>query len=78
MPLVALRISYVFVEDGRAGGDCDLDIDLPAGWSRTPNGVSGVLGAAPTQVAFRTAPYRSEWTGRLIVAADRVRDGAGG
>jgi hypothetical protein len=72
---VSARISYVFLEDGRAGGACDVEIDVPCGWRRTSDGVVGRLGKAPVVVGFRTAPYRSEWTGRLIVSAERVADG---
>jgi len=72
---VVFDVHYRFVEDGRTGQECPATVVAPSGFTQLPDGsFAGRLGHSPVEFTLSTAPYSSEWTGRLV-ADGRIVDG---
>lgn len=70
-----VRLRYVFLEDGRSGATCDMDITAPESFSTVDTvsgGFRGVLTRDPVTFSFATAPYEADWSGKLAIACELV------
>lgn len=70
---VVVTIAYRFIEDDRLGDHADLKIVAPAGFVSIDGGggFEGVLKRGEeARFTFESAPYDSNWSGRLIVNGD--------
>ena len=76
--LVDVRIQYRLVEDDRVGDQVELSIDAPAAFERV-QGTDCYRGTIhrgrDIQVNFKSEPYDSIWSCKLIVDADIATDG---
>lgn len=69
---VALTIEYRFVEDGRSGEQCAVDVVAPQGFTRTTDAGKfvGRLTREPVDFQLTTHAYSGEWTGRLVATSE--------
>lgn len=75
--VVDVRVRYVFVEDGRSGEACELDVDAPDGFDvvdADKGWYRGELGHDPVEFRFRSGAYRADWSGKLSVKADPAEE----
>lgn len=70
--LAQIRLRYVFLEDDRAGEDCELEIVPPPGFDAADKGFVGNLTHDPVVFTCTSAAYDHDWTGRLVAVADLV------
>lgn len=70
--LAKVRLRYVFLEDDRAGEECDLDVVPPPGFDAADKGFVGNLTHDPVVFTCTSAAYDHDWTGRLVAVADLV------
>lgn len=74
--LVKVYIRYMFVEDDRTGEKAELEVVPPPGFDGGDGKFHGTLRRSErVKFAFKTQPYRADWSGRLITEAD-ILDGA--
>ncbi len=63
---VSARLVYRFLEDGKAGEKCGLNITAPSEFTETAIGeYRGLLGRARSVFRLTTDFYDSDWTGRI-------------
>lgn len=77
LPLSAaeVRLRYVFLEDGRSGAECAMDIAAPDSFTTVdgvPGGFRGELTDEPVIFSFTTAPYEADWSGKLAIACELI------
>jgi hypothetical protein len=64
---VNIGLWYRFVEDGRTGEECVVEVVAPPGFTATGKGwFTGQLGHDPVAFTVTTAPYSADWTGRFM------------
>jgi hypothetical protein len=69
-PVVA-HLLYRFIEDGRAGRPCILEIEAPAGFTEgEPGRFSGTLTRSPSAFEVVSDPYSADWTARLTASCE--------
>jgi hypothetical protein len=76
-----VRISFrsQFYEDGRPGARCHIDVTPPSGFSPIPDSsvtFEGILGYRAKTFIVHSAPYRSDWTCRVVTEAEALLDPA--
>lgn len=77
--LVAVELQYRFQEDERSGAACKAFVKRPPafGWDGPAGGrLVGELGDEPARFVLNTASYSSDWTGRLAVEVELVKERA--
>ena len=74
--LIEVYIRYKFLEDDRAGEEAELEVVTPPGFDGGDGKFYGILRRRERAIfKFKTQPYRADWSGRLITAAE-IMDGA--
>ena len=75
---IRIRFRYAFDEDGHLGEECEISVDLAAGFEVDADddakGFAALGDLGHEEIVFRveSAPYASEWSGQLIVSADPI------
>ena len=74
--LIEVYIRYKFLEDDRAGEEAEMEVVTPPGFDGGDGKFYGILRRRERAIfTFKTQPYRADWSGRLITAAE-ISDGA--
>lgn len=62
---------YRFIEDGRVGHQCPIDIDWPEGFQGMPDGsFRARIDHLPATIGFQSTPYPGDWSARLRVSCE--------
>jgi len=69
-----VRVSYRFMEDERAGEHCPLTFAGPLGDTDEDGWMQVIVGRENLEFGFTSDRYESDWTGRLAVSAEIVRE----
>jgi hypothetical protein len=72
-----IRISFALDEDGRRGDSVALKVTPPPGFAKIGGEDTRFMGTVtrrPVAFEIESDPYRSDWTGELLVAGEVVRD----
>jgi len=74
--MIEVYIRYIFLEDDRAGERAEMEVVPPPGFDGGDGKLNGTLRRRERAIfTFKTQPYRADWSGRLITAAE-ISDGA--
>ncbi len=76
--LCAIDVNYSYVEDGKKGQECELEIRPPDGFSINESGsFLGEVGREELLFHIKSSSYSSDWSGRLV-ATGKVVNRSGG
>jgi hypothetical protein len=74
-----LRFTFAIDEDGKRGTEIPLAITPPVGFELTDGDASrfdGAVTTSPVRFELESEPYRSDWTGELLVSGEeRIEEG---